>query len=108
MLIYDTSIRRILYDHLEMEKVSARWVPKKFSAVQRQRLVECALSSLEFCEPDPQVVLETITLCYDPLSKKELLEYSSKKKFLQKIQSFPINQNTDCEEILLMGSKRPH
>jgi hypothetical protein len=39
----DTSLRRILYDHLGMHKVSARWVPKHLSAVQRQHRVECAI-----------------------------------------------------------------
>nr|CAI5841706.1 unnamed protein product [Callosobruchus analis] len=31
----DSTVRRILYDHLGMQKVSARWVPKHLSTVQK-------------------------------------------------------------------------
>jgi hypothetical protein len=56
----DTSLRRILHDHLGMHKVSTRWIPKHLSAVQRQHRVECARILLKLCGSDPKAVLETI------------------------------------------------
>jgi histone-lysine N-methyltransferase SETMAR len=79
--ISETSIRRILHDHLGMNKISARWVPRLLSALQRQRRVECARSFLNMCGDDPKPILEsivtgdeTMVVFYDPLSKRESME----------------------------------
>ena len=42
--ISKTSVLRILHEHLEMTKISARWVPKILSVIQKQRRVECCKS----------------------------------------------------------------
>ncbi|XP_044264614.1 histone-lysine N-methyltransferase SETMAR-like [Tribolium madens] len=83
--VSDTSVRRILHDHLGMQKVSARWVSKHLSALQKQRRVECARSFLELCGTDPNPILETVVtgdetmvLYYDPLSKRESMEWRRK------------------------------
>lgn len=54
-----------------MGKVSARWVPKLPSAVQRQRRVQCARSSLDLNLKDVVQTIatrnENMALYYDPL-----------------------------------------
>jgi hypothetical protein len=81
----NTSLRQMLLDHLGMHKVSARWVAKLLSAVQRQHRVECARTLSKLCGSDPKAVLETIAtgdetmvLYYDPLLKKESMEWRRK------------------------------
>nr|CAI5834232.1 unnamed protein product [Callosobruchus analis] len=74
----NATVRRILHDHLGMQRVSARWVPKHISAVQKQSRVECARLFWELCGADPNPVLETIvtddeTMVF-PLSKRESME----------------------------------
>jgi hypothetical protein len=78
----NTILRWILYDHLGMHKVSSRWVPKLLSAVQRQHRVECVRTLLKLCGLDTKAVLktiatgdETMVLYYDPLPKKEPMEW---------------------------------
>lgn len=115
----DTSVRRILHNHLGMHKVSARWVPKNLSAIQKQRRVECARSFLELCGPEPKPVIETIVtgdetmvLYYDPLSKRESMEW--RRKGEAPPRKFRVCQSTkkvmatifwDCEGILLIDFK---
>nr|CAI5839155.1 unnamed protein product [Callosobruchus analis] len=41
----DTTVRRILHDRLSMQKVSAGWVPKHLSAVQKQRRARLSFSA---------------------------------------------------------------
>jgi histone-lysine N-methyltransferase SETMAR len=41
-----TTVLRILHNHLGMNKVSARWMPKLLSFVQNQRHVECCTEFL--------------------------------------------------------------
>lgn len=49
----DTTVRRIVHDHLGMNKINAMWVPKYLPAIQRQRRVESAQSFLELCGENP-------------------------------------------------------
>jgi AraC-like DNA-binding protein len=72
-----TTVLRILHDHLGMNKVSAIWVPKFLSAVQKQRRVECCAQFLTLCEGQEKEVIEsivtgdeTMVLYHDPLSKR--------------------------------------
>ena len=65
-----------------MNKISAIWVQRLFSALQRERRVECAQSFLNMCGDDPKPILgttvtrdETMVLFYDPLSKRESMEW---------------------------------
>ncbi|CAK1586382.1 unnamed protein product [Parnassius mnemosyne] len=43
-----------------MKKVSARWVPKLLSAVQRQERVRCASEFLDLCGENPKTVIERL------------------------------------------------
>jgi histone-lysine N-methyltransferase SETMAR len=52
-----TTVLRILHDHLGMNKVSARWVPKLLSVVQKQRRVECCTEFLTLCEGQKKEVI---------------------------------------------------
>ena len=58
--ISETSVRRILHDHLGMNKISARWVPRLLSALQRERRGECAQLFSNMCGDDPKPILESI------------------------------------------------
>ncbi|XP_046976469.1 histone-lysine N-methyltransferase SETMAR-like [Vanessa cardui] len=77
-----TTVLRILHEHLGMNKVSARWVPKLLSAIQKQERVKCCTQFLSLCEGRQKEVLdsivtgdETMVLYYDPLSKRESMEW---------------------------------
>jgi histone-lysine N-methyltransferase SETMAR len=77
-----TMVLRILHDHLGMNKVSARWVPKLFSVVQKQLRVECCTEFLAICEGHEKEVIESIVmedgttvLYHDLLSKRESMEW---------------------------------
>jgi histone-lysine N-methyltransferase SETMAR len=65
-----------------MNKVSARWVPKLLSVVQKQRCVKCCTAFLTLCEGQEKEVTEsmvtgdeTMVLYQDPLSKRESMEW---------------------------------
>jgi len=80
--ISKTSILRILHDHLHMNKISARWVPKLLSAVQKKQRVECCKEFLKLCHEKEKEVIEsivtgdeTMVLYYDPLAKRESMEW---------------------------------
>jgi histone-lysine N-methyltransferase SETMAR len=69
-----TTVLRNLCDHLGVNKVSARWVPKLLSAVQKQQCVECCTEFLTLCagqkkEGIESVVMgdETMVLYHDPV-----------------------------------------
>jgi transposase len=69
-----TTVLRILCNHLGMNKVSARWVLKLLSVVQKQRCVECCTEFLTLCKGQQKEVIrsvvmgdETMVLYHDPL-----------------------------------------
>jgi hypothetical protein len=76
------TVLRILHDHPGMNKVSARWVPKFFSVVKKQRRVECYTELLTLCERQEIEIIEsivtrdqTMVLYHNPLSKRESMEW---------------------------------
>lgn len=70
--ISGTSIRTVLYDHLCMNKISARSVLFYLSAFQRKRRVEYARSFFnQLIWKSTTTDDETIVLYYDPLFKRE-------------------------------------
>ena len=115
----DTTVRRILHEHLGMKKVSARWVPKLLSVVQKQYRVDCARSFLKLCEGQQKKVLqsivtgdETMVLYHDPLSKRESMEWRfpgepppRKAKVTQSSKKIMATIFWDCEGILLIDFK---
>lgn len=115
----ETTIRRILHDHLGMNKVSARWVPKLLSAIQRQQRVDCARSFLSLCEGNPEGIIEsivtgdeTMVLYYDPYSKMESMEWRRpdegppiKAKVSASEKKIMATVFWDCKGILLLDFK---
>ncbi|KAL0828929.1 hypothetical protein ABMA28_003828 [Loxostege sticticalis] len=114
-----TTVLRILHEHLGMNKVSARWVPKLLSAVQKQERVRCCAQFLSLCEGRQKEVLdsivtgdETMVLYHDPLSKKESMEWRrpssprpKKAKVTQSQKKIMATIFWDLEGILLVDFK---
>jgi AraC-like DNA-binding protein len=76
-----TTVLRILHDHLGMNMVSTRWVPKLLSLVQKQR-IQCCTEFLTLCEGQEREVIESIVMgsetmvpYHNPLSKRESMEW---------------------------------
>ena len=72
-----TTVIRIIHEHLHMEKVGARRVPRLISSVQKEHHLTCCQKLLELCRHNQKQVLvsvatgdETMVLYYDPLSKR--------------------------------------
>ena len=114
-----TTVLRVLHDHLNMNKVSARWVPRILSTLQMQRRVECCRDFLALYESDPVNVIrsivtgdETMVLYYDPLSKRESMEWRKpgekrprKAKVTQSAKKIMATIFWDAEGILLIDYK---
>lgn len=117
--ISKTSVLRILHKHLHMTKISARWVPRILSAVQKQRRIECCEEFLELCRDDQEAVIqsivtgdETMILYYDPTSKRDSMEWHrkgepapKKAKVNQSVKKLMATIFWDCEGILLIDFK---
>lgn len=117
--ISKTSVLRILHQQLNMSKVSARWVPKILNAVQKQRRVDCCKTFLELYYGDPEGVMEslvtgdeTMVLYYDPLSRRESMEWHrkgepvpKKAKVVQSTKKIMATIFWDCNGILLIDFK---
>lgn len=58
--VSETTIFKILHDHLGMSKVCARWVPRMLTPLQKQRRVECSRAFLALCSEDKDGVLGRI------------------------------------------------
>jgi len=74
-----TTILNILHQHLGMSKVSARWVPRMLTPLQKQQRVECSREFLDLCGDNKDEVLnrivtgdETWVHYYEPESKAGL------------------------------------
>jgi histone-lysine N-methyltransferase SETMAR len=114
-----TSVLRILHERLGMNKISARWVPKLLSAVQKDQRVSCCTTFLTLCEGREKDVIEsivtgdeTMVLYHDPLSKRESMEWHHpgsprpKKAKVDKSQKkIMASIFWDCEGILLIDFK---
>ena len=81
-----TTIIRIIHEHLHMKKVSASWVPRLLSSIQKEHHLTCFQKILELCRGNQKQVLEsivtgdeTMVLYYDPLSKRETQRSTAEK-----------------------------
>lgn len=79
------TIHAILHEHLNLSKVSARWVPRMLTAPQKQVRVECCKEFLELCGENPSNIFdrlvtgdETWVHHYDPESKQESMQWVKK------------------------------
>lgn len=83
--VSETTVLRILHDHLGMSKVSARWVPRMLTPMQKQNRVETCKLFLDMCGGNPDDVIARIVTGdevwvhhYDPTSKQESMEWRVK------------------------------
>ncbi|CAK9817756.1 Histone-lysine N-methyltransferase SETMAR [Anthophora plagiata] len=68
-----------------MTKVSARWVPRMFTPLQKQQRVEASKHFLDLCDEDPTHILEQILTGdetwvhhFEPESKQESMQWHKK------------------------------
>lgn len=117
--VSDTTIFKILHDHLGMSKVSARWVPRILTPLQKQQRVECSRAFLDLCNEDKDGVLsrivtgdETWVHHYEPESKQDSMQWH--KKGTAPPKKFKVSQSAgklmatvfwDSEGILLIDYK---
>jgi len=114
-----TTAIRIIHEHLHMKKVSARWVPRLLSSIQKEHHLTCCQKILELCHGNQKQVLEsavtgdeTMVLYYDPLSKRESMEWRKpgeaplrKAKVTQSTKKIMATIFWDCRGILLIDFK---
>lgn len=117
--VSDTTILRILHDHLGMSKVSARWVPRMLTPLHKQQRIEASKHFLELCSEESTPVLERIVTGdetwvhhFEPESKQESMQWHKKgtpppKKFKVSESAGKIMATIfwDCEGILLIDYK---
>ena len=114
-----TTILNILHQHLGMSKVSARWVPRMLTPLQKQQRVECSREFLDLCGDNKDEVLnrivtgdETWVHYYEPESKQDSMQWC--KKGAPPPKKFKVSQSAgkimatlfwDTEGILLIDYK---
>ncbi|CAH2257986.1 jg25254 [Pararge aegeria aegeria] len=115
--VSDTTIFKILHDHLGMTKVSARWVPRMLTPPQKQQRVECSRAFLDLCNEDQDGVLtrivtgdETWVHHYEPESKQDSMQWHKKgtpppKKFKVSQSAGKIMATIFWDSILLIDYK---
>lgn len=109
-------VGEILHEHLNMTKVSARWVPKMLTAFDKERRVETSQAFLDMCgdgidEVCSRIVTvdETWIRQYDPECKSESMQWIEKgerppKKFKVQKSASKLMATVfwDCDGILLI------
>ncbi|XP_041985295.1 protein GVQW3-like [Aricia agestis] len=97
--VSDTTILRILHDDLGMTKVSARWVPRMLTLLQKQQRIDASKHFLEVCGDNPMQILERIVTGnetwvhhFEPESKQESMQWHTTS---QEIQSVRIGWKVD-------------
>lgn len=114
--ISETSVLRVLHEQLGMKKVSARWVPRNLSAVQKAARVAACRDFLNLCGDEPDDIIrrlvtgdETWVHMYDPESKMESKEWRTSdegapKKFKVQPSAGKVMATIfwDCKGILLI------
>jgi len=114
-----TTVIRIILEHLHMKKGSARWVPKILTSIRKEHRLTWCQKILELCHGNQRQVLESIVigdetavLYYDPLSKRESMEWRKpveaqprKAKVTQSAKKFMATIFWDCRGIFLINFK---
>jgi histone-lysine N-methyltransferase SETMAR len=115
------TIFRILHEHLLLSKVTARWVPRNLSALDKRRRVECASAALALMNDDQENFFarivtgdETWLRNWDPETKQESMQWKhtdspAPKKFRTQpsAQKLMATIFWDCEGILLIDYLPP-
>lgn len=80
-------VGEILHKHLHMKKISARWVPRMLTPLDKQRRLESCKEFLDLCQPDLDEICNRIVTSdetwirqYDPESKQESMQWIKKEK----------------------------
>lgn len=110
-------IGEILHNYLHMNKISARWVPKMLTPLDKQRRVETSLEFLDLCKDNLDEICSRIVTVdetwirqYDPESKQESMQWIEKGEKPPK--KFKVEKSTsklmatifwDSEGILLIN-----
>jgi len=75
-------VRSIIHEDLDMQKLSAKWVPKCLNANQKRQRRQSSEQLLEFFRRDPNDFLsrlvttdETWLYHYDPVTKQQSMEW---------------------------------
>lgn len=117
--VSDTTIFKVLHDHLGMSKVCARWVPRMLTPPQKHERMACSQAFLNLCSEDHDGVLSRIVTGdktwvhhYEPESKHESVQWH--KKGAPPSKKFKVQQSAgklmatifwDIEGILLIDYK---
>lgn len=117
--VSETTILRILHEHLGMTKVSARWVPRMLTPHQRQQRIDACSSFLERCGEENTSILkrivtgdETWVHHFEPESKQESMQWH--KKGTPPPKKFKVSESAgklmatifwDCQGILMIDYK---
>ena len=56
------SVEKIIHDHLYMEKVSARWIPRLPTPFQKQERVESSQALLTMCRDNQEDLFDTLII----------------------------------------------
>ena len=115
--VSDTTIFKILHDHLGMTMIGARWVPRMLTLPQKQQRVKCSRAFLDLCKEDKDGVSsrivtgdETWIYYYELESKQNFMH----KKGTPPPKKFKVSQSAgklmamvfwDSEGILLIDYK---
>lgn len=78
-------VNEIIHGYLNMSKVSARWVPKMLTALDKDRRVKCCQEFLDMSRGKEEEIISRIVTCdetwirqWDPESKQESLQWKFK------------------------------
>lgn len=78
-------VNEIIHVHLNMSKVSARWVPRMLTAFDKDRRVKCCEEFLEMSRGNEEEIVSKMVTCdetwirqWDPESKQESLQWKFK------------------------------
>lgn len=113
------TVHTIIHDHLNMSKVSARWVPRMLTPLQKETRVACCSDFIDLCGENPDDVIQKIVTGdetwvhhYDPESKQESMQWHIKgtphpKKFKVTPSAGKVMATIfwDCDGILLIDYK---
>lgn len=113
------TIHNIIHDNLNISKVSARWVPRMLTPLQKNTRIACCSEFIELCGENPDEILQKIVTGdetwvhhYDPESKQESMQWHIKgtphpKKFKVMPSAGKVMATIfwDCDGILLIDYK---
>ncbi|GBP82491.1 Histone-lysine N-methyltransferase SETMAR [Eumeta japonica] len=87
MQIRKKRVGEIIHEHMNMKKISARWVPKMLTPFDKQRRLQTSKDFLEFVEDNIDEICDRIVTVdetwvrqYNPESKQESMQWTKKEE----------------------------